>query len=124
MTHEIHKGAENRIIVTLTELQDDSMGVNWLFRYNKDQGKNEHLVFLDDISVHTGRYNMFMLNEGTDVTFTYTGDYMYRVYQMPDTLDTDYTRGKLVEIGKAKVIEPEQSRNTYTPNKNKNVYRG
>jgi len=124
MTHEIHKGEDNRIIVTLTELQDDSVGVNWLFRYNKDQGNKEHVAFLDDISVHTGRYNMFMLNEGTDITFTYTGDYMYRVYQMPDTLDTDYTRGTLVEVGKARVIETEEVRNTYTPNTNKNVYQG
>jgi hypothetical protein len=122
MTLKIIKAQANRLILTLNELSDPLIESNWLFRFNKDQGGEEYLVFLTDLSPYPETYNEFEIIEGTQLTFLTDGDYKYEVYQMPDTDDTDYTRGISVEIGKARVVPAEIVRVAYTPNKNKNVY--
>ena len=50
------------------------------------------------------------------------GDYEYRVYQMPDTNDIDYTRGTQVEIGKMRLIDTPQNIPTFTPNNEALIY--
>lgn len=89
-----------------------------------DQGGAEYLLFLTDISADTERYNLFILDEGTDITFTTEGDYKYQCYQMPDTDDTDHTRGTLVETGKAVVFEVDAANPTFTPTNNEAVFDG
>jgi len=127
MTILINKESQSTFVVTLTEAADSLVALNWLFRFNRDQGDREYLLFLTDVSPHPKRYNEFVISEGTetgdDVEFINTGDYKYRVYQMPDTDDTDYTRGTLVETGKARVIETEAARPAFAPTTNPNVYK-
>jgi len=127
MTILINKDQTNTRALTLSELADENTPENWLFRFNKDQGDREYLLYLVDVSPHPERYNEFDLIEGSetgaDVEFIDVGDYMYRAYQMPDTNDTDYTRGKLVEVGKAKVLEATDVNSSYQATLNENVYR-
>jgi len=127
MTILVNKDSTSTIALTLTELADEDTPQNWLFRFNKDQGDREYLFFLVDVSPHPERYNEFEITEGTetgaDVEFIDVGDYRYQAYQMPDTDDTDYTRGKLVEVGKAKVLESTSANAAYQATLNGNVYK-
>jgi len=122
MTIRIQKGEANDLVVTVTELQNSALGNFWLFRFLNDQNQDEYLVFLDDISTDTERYNKFVLIEGTDVTFSIKGDYKYEIYQMPDNADTDYTRGELNESGKIIVWDDNPERTEYTPDQQKTIY--
>ena len=119
----LRKNQSNTFAVTLTELENLNVASNWLFRFRKDQSREsyEYLIFLTDTSPNTERYNQFDIVEGTDLTLP-LGDYEYRVYQMPDTNDTDYTRGTQVEIGKMRVIETPQNIPTFTPNNEALIY--
>lgn len=111
-------------MVTLTELSDLLTPLNWLFRFISDQSEREYLTFLTDVSEATERYNSFPFTEGVDITFEEAGDYKYEAYQMPDTNDTDYTRGTLVEVGKVRVIDQEAANPAYNAEGNNNVYTG
>ncbi len=119
----LRKNQSNTFAVTLSELENPNVASNWLFRFRKDQSREsyEYLIFLTDTSPNTERYNQFDIVEGTDLTLP-LGDYEYRVYQMPDTNDTDYTRGTQVEIGKMRVIETPQNIPTFTPNNEALIY--
>ena len=124
MTLLIEKGETKNLVVTLSELVDLTTPVNWLFRFISEQTEREYLTFLVDESTATERYNSFPFTEGVDVTFEETGDYKYESYQMPDTDDTDYTRGTLVEVGKVRVIDTEVENPAYDAEGNTNVYTG
>lgn len=122
MTLLITKDEEEILVVTLSELSDQTQPVNWLFRFESDQTQQEYLVYLTDTSPAPERYNSFTFTEGVDVTFEETGDYKYEAYQMPDMIDTDYTRGLLVEVGKVRVIDTEVETPAYDATGNTNVY--
>lgn len=126
MTIQLTTNSINTFALTLTELANPDVEQNWLLRFNKDQGEREYLLFVDDISVAPERYNEFVLSEGEetgdDISFIDLGDYKYEAYQMPDTNDTDYTRGTLVEIGKMRLTEQQEDRSAYQTTINKNVY--
>ena len=122
MTIRIQKGEANDLVVTVTELQNSALANFWLFRFLNDQNQDEYLVFLDDISTDTERYNKLVLIEGTDVSFSIKGDYKYEIYQMPDNADTDYTRGELNESGKIIVWDDNPERTEYTPDQQKTIY--
>ena len=124
MTLLITKGQLKNLVVTLSELSDPQTPLNWLFRFESDQSTKDYLVFLTDVSEATERYNSFPFTEGVDVTFEEAGDYKYEAYQMPDTVDTDYTRGTLVEVGKVRVIDVEEANPAYNAESNENVYTG
>lgn len=111
----LQKNQSNLFAVTLSELSNPNLPSNWLFRFNIDQEEDayEYLLFLTDESTATQRYNLFNLIEGTDVVFQFIGDYHYRCYQMPDTDDTDFTRGTLVEEGKMRLTESEVATPTF-----------
>jgi len=119
----LRKNQSNTFAVTLSELENPNVASNWLFRFRKDQSREsyEYLIFLTDTSPNTERYNQFDIVEGTDLTLP-LGDYEYRVYQMPDTNDTDYTRGTQVEIGKMRLIDTPQNIPTFTPNNEALIY--
>lgn len=113
----------NQIALTLSELASVSVPNNWLFRFVLDQDDSyEYLIFLPDESTSQERYNLFTLIEGTDLDFKFIGDYLYEVYQMPDQNDTDYTRGSLVENGKMRLIETDQTDPTFEPNTQTPIY--
>lgn len=125
MTLQIYKATLNQLALTLTELIDVDMDVNWLFRFTKDEGKQEILVYLEDLNASTARYNLFHLLEGTDATFTKLGDYTYEVYQMPDGGSTDYSIGNRCEIGKVKVFDNiTVVENSFAPTLTGNIYGG
>jgi hypothetical protein len=118
------KNQSNQFALTLSELANESEPSNWLFRFRKEQSKSsyEYLLFLVDESTNTERYNLFTLIEPTDVDFPLTGDYEYEVYQMPDTNDTDYSRGTRVEIGKMRLLTAATVTPTFTPNIEQTIY--
>ena len=122
MTTLIYKATLNQLALTLSELESVSLDVNWLFRFVKDQGKQEYFCYLEDLNVSTARYNLFHLLEGTDVTFEYLGDYLYEVYQMPDGGSTDYSLGNRCEIGKIKVLDEVVVTPSFTPNLINKIY--
>ena len=124
MTLLITKSETKNLVVTLSELVDLLTPVNWLFRFINDQTQREYLTFLTDESEATERYNSFPFTEGVDITFSELGDYAYYAYQMPDTDDTDYTRGTLVEVGKVRVIDTAIVTPAYDATLNEDVYTG
>lgn len=110
----LQKSQTNKICLTLSELENPTSPINWLFRFTLDQEENyEYLLFLQDISAFPQRYNLFELIEGTDVTFKFIGDYGYEVYQMPNNTSTDFTLGLLVENGKMRLLETEVATPTF-----------
>lgn len=119
----LSKNQVNQFALTLSELANNEEPNNWLFRFTLEQDKSyEYLIFLVDSSTNTERYNLFELDLPTDVDFKFKGDYTYRAYQMPDTNDTDYTRGELVELGKMRLLDSVVSIPTFTPNTNTSIY--
>ena len=125
MTISITKNSLNIIALTLSELEDESLDINWLFRFTKDQGKQEIFCYLIDLNASTARYNLFHLLEGTDATFTKLGDYTYQVYQMPDGGSLDYSLGIQCEIGKVRVKDSiTVVPNSFEPTLTSNIYGG
>lgn len=117
------KNQLNQFALTLKELSNPDEPNIWLFRFTLEQDSSyEYLIFLDDSSTNTDRYNLFELDLPTDVDFRFKDDYYYKVYQMPDTNDTDYTRGLLVEQGKMRLLEAVATTPTFTPNTNNDIY--
>lgn len=119
----LNKNQSNTIALTLSELSSANVASNWLFRFVLEQDKSyEYLKFLTDENTNFERFNLFTLVESTDITFKFKGDYIYYVYQMPDTNDTDYTRGTLVESGKMRLIDTPITTPTFTPTTDTPIY--
>lgn len=116
----------NQFALTLRELSDPDLPNNWLFRFTLEQDKvYEYLIFLDDLSTNSERYNLFELDltgEEPEINFKFRDDYYYKVYQMSDTEDTDYTRGIQVEEGKMRLLDAVVVTPTFTPNTNTEIY--
>ena len=125
MSISITKNSLNVIALTLSELEDSTLDINWLFRFIHEQGKHESFVYLPDLNSSTARYNLFNLLESTDITFTKLGSYIYEVYQMPDGGSLDYTLGIRCEIGKMNVKDSiTVVANSFEPTKQANIYGG
>lgn len=119
----LSKSQSNTIPLTLSELASVNVASNWLFRFVLEQDKSyEYLKFLTDENINFERFNLFTLIEPTDIDFRFKGDYTYYVYQMPDTNDTDYTRGILVESGKMRLIDTPITTPTFTPTTDTPIY--
>lgn len=119
----LNKDQSNQIALTLSELANPSLPNNWLFRFILEQDKSyEYLSFLTDENTNTERYNLFTLVEPTDIDFKFKGDYTYFVYQMPDTSDTVYKRGTLVESGKMRLLDVAIVTPTFTPTTTTPIY--
>jgi len=108
----ITQGEVNEIVLTLTESATISDPV-WLFKFTWETDVNDvdPLYWIGtDTSSYTYRYNLFTLDEGTDVTFR-IGQYEYQVYEAPtgstpvneDGL-TLVEEGRLVMAGTASTI--------------------
>jgi len=119
----LNKNQSNTIALTLSELANPNVASNWLFRFVLEQDKSyEYLKFLTDENANFERFNLFTLVESTDITFKFKGDYTYYVYQMPDTNDTVYARGILVEFGKMRLIDTPVTMATFTPTTDTPIY--
>jgi hypothetical protein len=104
-------------------LANANVSYNWLFRFVLEQDKSySYLKFLIDENSNFERYNLFTLDIPTDIDFKFKGDYTYYVYQMPDTNDTDYTRGTLVEFGKMRLLDTVVVTPTFTPTTDTPIY--
>ena len=119
----LNKDQSNQIALTLSELANPSLANNWLFRFILEQDKSyEYLSFLTDENANIERFNLFTLVEPTDIDFKFKGDYAYYIYQMPDTNDTDYLRGELVEEGKMRLLNIITPTPTFTPTTTTPIY--
>jgi hypothetical protein len=120
----LRQGQSNPIALTLSELSQSELPSNWLFVFTLEQSKEyTYKLYLTDVSQSVNSYNLFTLIEGTDVTFRSIGDYEYKVYQMPNGGSTDETLGRLVEIGKMRLIEPtEEQIPTFNVDTNTDIY--
>jgi len=119
----LNKNQSNQIALTLSELANANVASNWLFRFVLEQDKSySYLKFLIDENSNFERYNLFTLEIPTDIDFKFKGDYTYYVYQMPDTNDTDYTRGTLVEFGKMRLLDTVVVTPTFTPTTDTPIY--
>ena len=119
----LNKNQSNQIALTLSELVNVNVASNWLFRFVLEQEKSySYLKFLIDENSNFERYNLFTLDIPTDIDFKFKGDYTYYVYQMPDTNDTDYTRGTLVEFGKMRLLDTVVVTPTFTPTTDTPIY--
>ena len=116
------KGTSTTIALTLSELANQSVANNWLFRFlNIQSDTYEYLSFLV-ADLDSPRYNEFTITLPADFDFRFCGDYVYEVYQMPDTDDEDYSRGTLVENGLMELLEATVATPTYTPNTDTEIY--
>jgi cytochrome c oxidase assembly protein Cox11 len=93
------KGQINKIYVTASG-NSEAESDEYRFVFVHDQQKKEIEVTLTDESDHTGRYNLFTIQEGVTATLPKTGQYKYTVYDADDVV---------VETGKALVITAAQA---------------
>lgn len=122
MTIVIQKAQVNVIGLTLSELSVENLPNNYLFEFIHEQSDKVYYCYLEDLNVSSARYNLFNLYEGTDITFKYFGDYAYNVYQMPEGTSEDTSLGILVEKGKMKLIETDESVISFVPNHISEIY--
>lgn len=120
----LKKNHQNQFVVTLSELRDENLPSNWLFVFTCDQSEEYvRKVYLTDISpLNQDRYNLFNLNEPTDVQFPFIGDYKYEVYQMPNGGSADESIGKLVEVGKMRILDETNNLPTFVNTFNPEIY--
>ena len=124
MTLKIHAQQLNKLAVTLSELKSENLPNNWLFNFVHDQSEKQYFIYLNDQATieEQERFNLFFLDEGTDLTFDYEGDYHYFVYQMPDGGSFDTNEGLLVEQGIAIVKRDQEIIPEFQPITNAPVY--
>lgn len=97
----IEKGAVNTICLTLRELSDLNYPMEWVIVFTLMQS-DEYTYTLDKPDIGTNSdYQEFELDEGTDITFKFLGDYSYKAYQKENNL--------LVEEGMMRVIEAQSN---------------
>jgi hypothetical protein len=120
----LRQDQSNKITVTLNELKNENLPNNWLFVFDNAQSDTyQYKIQLTDESLSTERYNLFTLIEGTDLNFTFLGDYSYYVFQMPNEVSVDPEDGELVETGIMRLIESTQTEiPTYIVDSNTNIY--
>jgi hypothetical protein len=95
------------MIVTVTELVNPLLPINFLFVFALEQSQGEDSYVykrqFENVSTSTIRYDEFILNEPADIDFQFEGDYSYKIYQMPNAESTDETEGELLEQGKMRL---------------------
>lgn len=85
----IDKGEVNEFALTLTESCTISNPV-FLFKFEWETNLSADPIYWvgTDTSLYTGRYNLFTLEEGVDVTFK-IGQYKYSVFESADPIVVD-----------------------------------
>ena len=111
----IHKAQANLITVTATELATEQNPI-FLFEFTHQQSGEQVSVVLQNESMSTQRFDEFVIDEGDNVTFPYTGDYTYRIKEQQT--------GRILEIGRALVKEAKAPDNVYNDQVTDEIYNG
>lgn len=111
----IHKALGNLITVTATELATEQNPI-FLFEFTHQQSGEQVSVVLQNESMSTQRFDEFVIDEGDNVTFPYTGDYTYRIKEQQT--------GRILEIGRALVKEAKAPDNVYSDQVTDEIYNG
>ena len=107
----VAKNTNNTLIVTLTE-KVTLTSPYYLFAFTSDVSQLTKYFISADISIHTDRYNEFLITEtsGTEIltsgtiTLNPTGQWTYRIYEQTSSTNLDPTLATtLLEIGIVKV---------------------
>ena len=107
----VAKNTNNTLIVTLTE-KVTLASPYYLFAFTSDVSQLTKYFISADISIHTDRYNEFLVTEtsGTEIltsgtiTLNPTGQWTYRIYEQTSSTNLDPTLATtLLEIGIVKV---------------------
>lgn len=95
----LDKNQENKICLTISESVSIS-NPYYLFVFQNEFNKASDAVYwvAEDISEHTNRYNLFLMDEATSESFT-IGQYTYTIYES-ETLPIDETGLNAVEEGR------------------------
>jgi hypothetical protein len=105
----INKGAQNSIVVTLTE-KTTLDPVYYLFEFIDTTGTNKYCIVAEQ-SGFLERFNEFAITETTNPdnengeVELMVGDYVYNVYEQSSTLNLDPSGLTLVETGNAKCVD-------------------
>ena len=111
----IHKALGNLITVTATELATEQNPI-FLFEFTHQQSGEQVSVVLQNESMSTQRFDEFVIDEGVNVTFPYTGDYTYRIKEQQT--------GVLLEVGRLVVKEAKAPDNVYNDQVTDEIYNG
>lgn len=111
----IHKAQANLITVTATELTTEEDPI-FLFEFTHHQSAEQLSVVLQNESMSTQRFDEFVIDEGDNVTFPYTGDYTYRIKEQQT--------GRILEIGRALVKEAKAPDKVYNDQVTDEIYNG
>ena len=107
----VAKNTNSTLIVTLTE-KVTLASPYYLFAFTSDVSQLTKYFISADISIHTDRYNEFLITEtsGTEIltsgtiTLNPTGQWTYRIYEQTSSTNLDPTLATtLLEIGIVKV---------------------
>lgn len=107
----VAKNTNNTLIVTLTE-KVTLASPYYLFAFISDVSQLTKYFISADISIHTDRYNEFLITEtsGTEIltsgtiTLNPTGQWTYRIYEQDSSTNLDPSLAtSLLEIGVVKV---------------------
>ena len=107
----VAKNTNSTLIVTLTE-KVTLTSPYYLFAFTSDVSQLTKYFISADISIHTTRYNEFLITEtsGTEIltsgtiTLNPTGQWTYRIYEQTSSTNLDPTQATtLLEIGIVKV---------------------
>lgn len=92
-------------MITVTELTT-IQNPKYLFEFIEEQSDDKVYCILENVSTATERFDEFVIVDGVDVTFPYSGFYSYKVYQQASdsNLNPDLSDG-LVEEGRAHIYE-------------------
>lgn len=94
----------NRAVVTVKELSRDDLPALYLWRFTHD-ATGETATAQIPLASTNDRYDLFVIEEGQDITLPYPGDYRYEIYQMPNAESLDPAYGVKVEEGKMEFNE-------------------
>lgn len=95
----LEKDTENTVVLTLTEVTTISSPY-YLFEFEEEFNTADNPIYWQptDISAYTSRYNMFVLDEPTDIEFI-KGQYKYKVYESDEPTE-DPTGLNMIEEGR------------------------
>lgn len=125
----IQKNISNTVVLTLSEKQTSTIH-DWLFEFTNDStGEVKYCAALDS-SAYVSRYNEFTITDSTTedpyngtLNFSPTGQWSYRVYEMPDSSPPALTTTGYLAICEEGMLivydSTENARTSYDEDENK-----
>ena len=111
----VYKAQANLITVTATELATEQHPI-FLFEFTHHQSAEQLSAVLQNESLSPQRYDEFVIDEGVNITFPYTGDYTYRIKEQQT--------GVILEVGRLVVKEAKTPDNVYNDQVTDEIYNG